>query len=184
MRMDTFRSCPKIKSLTKNWSNVGFVYTGTSTHRDGHVTCVKCFQTVKEWKTKRVPYIEHYMINKECSFVQTYKPVVDGLLPVDYYGIQNNRYPRLANRVSSFGGNECMNLPPGDNRAAARAGFFYEESSLQCFCCGTVIKESKKNDVLLCEHYKVSPECPFLGIQLPRVSQAIESTVVNGLKDP
>ncbi|GAB1598617.1 hypothetical protein Ahia01_000138900 [Argonauta hians] len=88
--------------------------------------------------------------------------VVDGLfMSCTTMQVQYSSFKKYSQRFESF-----RNWPSDKPQKAylAMAGFFFKDSPdiTQCFQCGELLNDWKKNDIPMEEHYKFAKHCPYI----------------------
>lgn len=99
--------------------------------------------------------------------------------------IQNGGMELYENRLKSFDAYPKQMLP--DKFKLARAGLSYTGKSDMCHCsyCGVLLNQWNRDDDAMTEHYKYSPDCPFIkmvGAPKPMVSNNALQAGVGGFR--
>ena len=159
-------------------ARVGFVYTGEG----ALVQCFQCGVKYRHWYKGDVPLNIHQKCNPRCPFLQTLacksKSSLTEQSPtksyiesdsagsnakgeeVDKYSLQFPDYSDQAIRLQSF--KHWGGVLPAQE--LAEGGFYMigRLDRVKCFACDVVLHDWERNDNVINEHHKHSPNCRFL----------------------
>ena len=161
-------------------ARVGFVYTG-----DGAlVQCFQCGVKYRHWYKGDVPLNVHQKCNPRCPFLQTLSskskspPPEQG--PAKSY-IQPESLPIGSNTQGEEVSKHSQQFPDYSDQAVrlqsfkhwggvlpahelAEAGFYMiaRRDIVRCHSCNVVVQDWERNDNVIDEHRRLSPNCYFL----------------------